>query len=102
MALANGDGAWLLQALLMASVAQAGFVNQFLIALAPHALVDGAARKMPLAAVRMMPEFKKHAGDRHEPISRVSVAFHERTGRGPVGLLRKVTPLAGYRQRPRA
>ena len=54
MALANGDGASLLQALLAASVAQPGFANQFLIALAHHALADGTARKTLLAAVRAM------------------------------------------------
>jgi hypothetical protein len=54
MALANGNGAGLLQALLAASVAHPGFANQFLIALAHHALADGAARKTLLAAVRAM------------------------------------------------
>jgi hypothetical protein len=53
-ALANGDGGSLLQALLAASVAHPGFANQFLIALAHHALADGAARKTLLAAVRAM------------------------------------------------
>lgn len=54
MALANGDGAALLQALLAASSAQPGFANQFLIALAHHALADGVARKTLLASVRAM------------------------------------------------
>lgn len=54
MALTNGDGASLLQALLAASSAQPGFANQFLIALAHHALADGAARKTLLAAVRAL------------------------------------------------
>jgi len=54
IALANGDGAGLLQALQAASSAHPGFANQFLIALAHHALADGAARKTLLAAVRAM------------------------------------------------
>ena len=54
MALTNGNGAVLLQALLAASSAQPGFANQFLIALAHHALADGAARKTLLAAVHAM------------------------------------------------
>lgn len=54
MALANGDGAELLQALQAASSAHPGFGNRFLIALAHHALADAAARRTLLAAVRAM------------------------------------------------
>ncbi|WP_050421675.1 hypothetical protein [Bradyrhizobium tropiciagri] len=54
MALANGNGAGLIQALLAANSAQPGFANQFLIALAHHALADSAARKTLLAAVHAM------------------------------------------------
>ncbi|WP_249140499.1 MULTISPECIES: hypothetical protein [Bradyrhizobium] len=54
MALTNGNGAGLLQALLAASSAHPGFANQFLIALAHHALADSAARKTLLAAVHAM------------------------------------------------
>lgn len=53
-ALANGNGAGLTQALLAANSVQPGFANQFLIALAHHALADDAARKTLLAAVHAM------------------------------------------------
>lgn len=53
-ALEAGNGAALLQALLAASVAQPGFANQYLFALAHHALADATARKALLAAVQAM------------------------------------------------
>lgn len=54
MALADGNGAGLTQALLAANAAHPGFANQFLIALAHQALADAAARKTLLAAVHAM------------------------------------------------
>jgi cellulose synthase operon protein C len=54
MALMNGDGARLVQVLAAASSAHPGFANEFLIALAHHALADSAARKTLLAAVHVM------------------------------------------------
>ncbi|WP_249136392.1 hypothetical protein [Bradyrhizobium tropiciagri] len=54
MALANGNGAGLTQALLAANSTHPGFTNQFVVALAHHALADGAARKTLLAAVHAM------------------------------------------------
>lgn len=53
-ALASGNGAALLQAVLAASAAQPGFANQYLIALAHHALADSTARTTLLASVRAM------------------------------------------------
>ncbi|MGJ4886738.1 hypothetical protein ACQR1Y_01005 [Bradyrhizobium sp. HKCCYLRH3099] len=53
-ALAGGNGAALLQALATASASQPTFGNQYLIALAHHALADAAARRTLLSAVRAM------------------------------------------------
>jgi len=51
-ALATGNGAMLVRGLLAASTAQPGFANQFLIALAHHALADSGARATLLAALQ--------------------------------------------------
>ncbi|CCD95800.1 conserved hypothetical protein [Bradyrhizobium sp. ORS 375] len=53
-ALESGRAAELVQALLTASSAQPNFANQYLIALAHHALADDGARMTLLAAVRAM------------------------------------------------